>query len=473
MFLLLLEGMSFKNSEDWRRQKYDRLSALPDAVLCHILSFLPMKYVVATSILSTRWKYLYMSVPVIELDDTVHSQEEEESQDNIRSDSFRRFADRVLMLRNADIIQFHLKCTTTFESSVINAWLCAVLLHKVQVLNLFMKYDNPRCLTSELFTCKTLQWLNLDSSIIIKPKLVHLPNLKILRLFGVELTDDGSIPQILAGCPKLEHLHMCGCQLHGIQVLDISTPSLKSLEFFNCYGAFRVVIDTPNLEDLCYVDFLNGDPLVKNLKSLVKAYLFPYSVTLQNTDDACLCGGHVSKFLNAMANTKSLTLLTVCLEGLLHSGCSIPKFQNLTYMKLVPRHNCHWELLPILLHSTPNLKTLALDMEFPDNDIRQWPKFPVTQNQPICLAQYLRTVDIFNFKGMQFELDLLSYLLQYGQVLEKINLIFSQNNGFSNWSDAVRKISALPKTSSTCQLEFLCTSKNTFCKPVCLTSIRS
>ncbi|XP_027171837.1 putative F-box/FBD/LRR-repeat protein At1g66290 [Coffea eugenioides] len=336
-----------------------------------------------------------------------------------------------------------------------------------------MKYDNPRCLTSELFTCKTLQLLNLDSSIIIKPKLVHLPNLKILRLFGVELTDDGSIPQILAGCPKLEHLHMCGCQLHGIQVLDISTPSLKGLEFFNCYGAFGLVIDTPNLEDLCYVDFLNRDPLVKNLKSLVKAYLFPYSVTLQNTDDACLCGDHVSKFLNAMDNTKSLTLLTVCLEGLLHSSCSIPKFQNLTHMKLVPRHNCHWELLPILLHSTPNLKTLALDMEFPDNDIRQWPKFPVTQNRPICLAQYLRTVDIFNFKGMQFELDLLSYLLQYGQVLEKINLNFSQNNGFSNWSDAVRKISALPKKSRTCQLEFLCTSKNTFCKPVCLTSMRS
>ncbi|GAA0163025.1 hypothetical protein LIER_39511 [Lithospermum erythrorhizon] len=40
----------------------DRISALPDSVLCHILSYLPTKYAIATSILSTRGKNIFPSI---------------------------------------------------------------------------------------------------------------------------------------------------------------------------------------------------------------------------------------------------------------------------------------------------------------------------------------------------------------------------------------------------------------------------
>ena len=45
----------------------DRLSNLPDAILTHILSFLKTKDAVRTSILSTRWKSVWASVPTLNL----------------------------------------------------------------------------------------------------------------------------------------------------------------------------------------------------------------------------------------------------------------------------------------------------------------------------------------------------------------------------------------------------------------------
>lgn len=54
-----------------RRGLEDRISKLPDAVLCHILSFMPTKYAVLTSVLSKRWQYLWTCVNTLDLDNSL------------------------------------------------------------------------------------------------------------------------------------------------------------------------------------------------------------------------------------------------------------------------------------------------------------------------------------------------------------------------------------------------------------------
>ncbi|AES81605.2 putative F-box domain-containing protein [Medicago truncatula] len=51
-----------------KSSKVDRISDLPDSILSHILYFLPTKLAATTSVLSKRWKRLWLSVLSLDFD---------------------------------------------------------------------------------------------------------------------------------------------------------------------------------------------------------------------------------------------------------------------------------------------------------------------------------------------------------------------------------------------------------------------
>ena len=48
--------------------KIDKISELPDFLLQQVLSFLTIKQVVQSSLLSKRWKHVWFTIPVLEFD---------------------------------------------------------------------------------------------------------------------------------------------------------------------------------------------------------------------------------------------------------------------------------------------------------------------------------------------------------------------------------------------------------------------
>ncbi|XP_057444498.1 F-box/FBD/LRR-repeat protein At3g26920-like [Lotus japonicus] len=154
----------------------DRISNLPDPILCHILSFLPTEEAIATSVLCKRWKPLWRSVPTLEF--FCHSR-------FITTELFLQSVNVVILSRdqNQPIHKFQL--TYNFCDSVdpvnFELWVNTTVKRSLQHLHLYLRFHS--CLTrpanlSSIFSCTTLVVLklyqiNLELEFKTLPKLLR------------------------------------------------------------------------------------------------------------------------------------------------------------------------------------------------------------------------------------------------------------------------------------------------------------
>ncbi|KAF9589598.1 hypothetical protein IFM89_025881 [Coptis chinensis] len=209
----------------------DRISCLPDNILHHILSFLPTKYAVGSSVLSTKWKYLWTSVPKLELSDSLLYSTKIKSGDPMVKASFMNFVDRVLLLHEASSIhKFSLECAEAYDVTRFNAWISAILKRNVQELILSVCMDPfvfPLC----RFNCQSLTTLKIDvgSACFWTPTSMCFPKLKVLNLKDVIFCGDLSIQQAFFSFPVLEEFHAYSIEWEKFNTVNISAPTLKKL----------------------------------------------------------------------------------------------------------------------------------------------------------------------------------------------------------------------------------------------------
>ncbi|XP_058758424.1 F-box/FBD/LRR-repeat protein At5g56420-like [Vicia villosa] len=184
----------------------DRISDLSNEILCHILSFLPIKQAFTTTLLSKRWAPLCYSLTVLSFND-----HDCDTFDHFTL--FHRFIDKLMLspsVSNQFLKTFRLKFRSAIyyaDGKSFHAWVEAAKRRRVEEFNLRM---NNETLNPTIFTSRTLVVLKLEKVEVEAATLyVDLPSLKTLHLKFVRFENQNDIKRVLNACPNLQDLHTC------------------------------------------------------------------------------------------------------------------------------------------------------------------------------------------------------------------------------------------------------------------------
>ncbi|CAI9090586.1 OLC1v1025388C1 [Oldenlandia corymbosa var. corymbosa] len=449
-----------KLSEPNPENRDDLISNLPDTILCHILSFLPTKYAVGTSILSSKWKNLFTLISNLNLDfddslvlhhpnggtnlkEEVESEPEEENEN-----SFTDFVGGVLkrLLQNsARIHEFNLICDKKFKDDCVATWIRSAVMLSVQSVCLNASIRDSSQLFASLSGCTSLLELYLVGTSILKIPSVKFPNLKILFLAYARFPVDKPVELLFDGCHVLEALVWSHCSI----VTDnfrICMPLLNNLIIRSCFITSTVVIDAPKLDYLHYLGILaESHSFVRNFDRLycLELHVIPLSRLLEAYDEE-LHGSsgygymNLSEIFTTCFGVEILQLGHFTIEALDHLSLPMPKFCNLKSLKLGGMGMAGWRTLGSLLENSPNLETLVIREGFDMYDEGFASFLSSLNGVPYCLSSSMKQIEIGAFKGQEDEINLIEYFLQKGKVLEK--LLFNCDFDWGKNFDVLKRI---------------------------------
>ncbi|PRQ30787.1 putative F-box domain, leucine-rich repeat domain, L domain-containing protein [Rosa chinensis] len=347
----------------------DRISKLPDDVLCHILSLLVTHEAVRTTILSKKWNKFWTSLPNLEFYDKYFPTSY--SWLKYECDPFMTFVDRVMLLHDSkDIRKFslsrmHREVEFVVEDVYhIHRWIDIAIEHNIVELDLSlvdckgMNFYLPQ----SLYTCTTLVVLKVESNCISydPPITGCFPRLKV---FVVSFTNPDSpdpVRRLFSCCPVLEDLAIYGYPGRDALDITISAPELKTLkihlscnEYYMYDPAYTFKIDAPKLENFSLKDpwFLSNYHL-ENRNSVVKA-----KIVLNDSEDydPIDFADRTTALLGRISNVEYLSFSAAFLEDF-----HLSTFDTLYQLELSLGGCNNWELLIVFLKKSPNLKHLVL-----------------------------------------------------------------------------------------------------------------
>ncbi|XVF77566.1 hypothetical protein PTKIN_Ptkin14bG0055300 [Pterospermum kingtungense] len=391
----------------------DRLSDLPDEILCHIISLLPIKETVRTSVLSTRWLNLFTLISTLNLD------EDKNRPRMAPLYGFMSIVDRVLLTRQGiDVDKFRVKCGRAVDPWRAQGWIQYALGHNVRNLELELGVSMEHfILPTGLLTRKTLVTLKLqmeDNYVLQIPSKVSLPCLKKLHLKSIEFSDDDSVERLFSSCSTLEELVVQSCNFENITEISVVNSTLKRLTISHHPKVYEyenlLLINAPSLLYFKYFHFIAKDHILIGLHSLVEACI-DFGPVL----NSAFYDSGKTDLIRGISHVQSLHLSGPFSEALLFGNGPIPTLENMTYLKIGRCYPEGWERV---LNFAPQLDTLVFE-ELPcfQENIMNPPK-----EVPLCLTSQMKAIKFQLFRGKKSEMQMVEYFLKHAEVLENLTI---------------------------------------------------
>ncbi|KAL1195623.1 FBD-associated F-box protein [Cardamine amara subsp. amara] len=422
----------------------DRISILPESLLCHILSFLTTKDSVKTSVLSSRWKNLWLWVPRLDLNKS------DFSGDNPSAS----FIDKFLNFQGESYLR-GFKLNTDHDvndTSPLETCLMRVVKCKIQHFEIQNYFQYSILMMPLIFSmCDTLVSLKLSFVILSDLESFSLPCLKIMHFKNVVFPSKEAAEALISCSPVLKDLKM-SYSTDDFEVLRVCSTSLKTftlkqldIDFVDNVG-HKIVIDTPRLEYLNLKDYQCRSFKIVNMSESVKVDI-----------DIIVRGGSIIfDFLTCLSNVRYITISRRSLRFIYLNQEINPrfKFHDLARLRTTMFSNSSPEMLPVILEMCPNLKHLTLDLQ----ELVHY--YLVTEGisgllsvLPRCLISSLEYVDIESpITEKATELKLVSYFLENSTTLKKLVLHLNHSCGEKHDAGLLKQLFESPRASSVCQL---------------------
>ncbi|KAL0694896.1 hypothetical protein Bca4012_062076 [Brassica carinata] len=240
-------------------EQRSRINDLPDQLLCHILSFLSTRDSVRSSVLSKRWRNLWLQVPVFDLNSLQFDEDVL---------GFIGFLDKFLeskenlVLNRFKLIYHYVDIDD--DDSFVESWIDALVRRRVRHLDFQVNSDETELvwMPLSLYSCNTLVSLSLYHVALCELEQdfpVSLPCLKIMHLERVI----ANLGRLISSCPVLEKLTMIRDSYELLEIMCVRSKSLKSLALvieasgIDLLEDHAVEIEAPKLERMSLCDHLS------------------------------------------------------------------------------------------------------------------------------------------------------------------------------------------------------------------------
>ncbi|XP_008798803.2 F-box/FBD/LRR-repeat protein At1g13570-like isoform X1 [Phoenix dactylifera] len=386
-----------------RRGKFemeDRISTLPSNIIEAILLRLPIADAVRSSVLSSRWRYEWSTIPHLIFD--------KHSVPLSLHYKLDKIVDQVLLLHSGPIHKFVFDGSACLEDcSVVNRWITVLSRNSLKELVLRFCPDRIYKLPSTLFFCKGIVILELHDCEFRLPRVFEgFGSLCTLSLENVVISDN-DFATLISKCSLLE-----------------------KVAFMDFYGCSRLRFNAPNLRELI-IDGLFEDIYLENTPDL--AIL---SVGLDDADDLDDEGDSDNEdlenkehynfmtSLNAVPKIENLSLRHNMLE-LLAGDSLLDRLPTYSYLKKLYltcvnfEDTKHIAILRCLFRSAPVLEELTIEADSVDSS-NPAASFWEGKECADFRFNHLRYLTVTEILGVGPEMELIEFVLANSPVLETL-----------------------------------------------------